>query len=470
MGRGRRIALNTTWLVAAQLCGALAGVFVVGHVASRLTPAGYGELEGVTSFVTLFTPLVFLGIQLILIRAICERPELAGQAVTDALVIRAAALPLFAGGVFVVGPLVIPGVDWTLLGLGALNLFFVYYLQCFELPFEAFERMHFIALGTLACYAVGLSLSVVAVHLELGPVGVMAARTLAVLTQTAVLVIAGLAVGLGPRRGLDVRRCLGTLRQGLPLMLSMALNLYLLEFGRTTLASARSAAEVGLYSSAASLSSKFILFVHALTQAVQPALCKAWLDGREPYAELLGRVLRFVLILTLPLASGSFFVAGDLIGFIFGEQYLEAGPVMAVLMGAIHLQFLSSVLSASVVARGRETVVIVGAVVAVAVDVALSVLLIPLHGHLAAGLVTALSQAVLVVFFLGVQRDLLRVILGQLKLPRVLAANAALVGACLLLRGLGAPVIIVGAAATYAAVVLALRCIDREELRSILGR
>jgi O-antigen/teichoic acid export membrane protein len=261
-----------------------------------------------------------------------------------------------------------------------------------------------------------------------------------------------------------------TLRQGLPLLLSMALNLYLLEFGRTTLVSARSAAEVGLYSSAASLSSKFILFVHALTQAVQPALCKAWLDGRTHYAELLGRVLRFVLILTLPLAAGSFFVASDLVGFIFGEQYLEAGSVMAVLMGAIHLQFLSSVLSASVVARGRETVVIVGAIVAVAVDIALSILVIPTHGYLAAGLVTAVSQAVLVVFFLGVQHDVLRVILRQLKLPRVLAANAVLVGACVALQDLGTVVVIAGAAAVYAVVVLALRCIDREEIRSVLGR
>jgi O-antigen/teichoic acid export membrane protein len=470
MGRGRRIALNTTWLVLAQLAGAVAGLFVVGHVADRLTPAGYGELEGVTSFATLFTPLVFLGIQLILIREICATPSIASRAVADALVIRAVALPLFAGGILLIGPVVIPGVDWTLLGLGAVNLYLVYYLQCFELPFEAFERMHFIALGTLACYVVGLSLSLVAVHLELGPVGVMAARALAVLTQTAVLAVSAWAVRLGPRLSFDARRCATTLRQGLPLLLSMALNLYLLEFGRTTLASSRDAAEVGLYSSAASLSSKFILFVHALTQAVQPALCKAWLDGRDEYADLLGRVLRFVLILTVPLASGSFFVAGDLVEFIFGDQYADAGGVMAVLMCAIHLQFLSSVLSASVVARGREVVVIVGAVIAVAVNIALSIGLIPTYGYLAAGLVTVASQAVLVVFFFVVQRDVIGVILRQLKLARVIAANALLVGACVLLRDLGAVVVIAGAASVYGVAVLALRCIDRAEIRSVLGR
>lgn len=462
--------MNTAWLSMAQLAGAIAGLFIVGYVANQLTPSGYGELEGVTSFVTLFTPIVFLGIQLILIREICAKPDTAARAVGDAMTLRAAALPLFAGSILIIAPLVIPDLSWSLLLLGITNSFFVYYLQCFELTFEAFERMQFMALGTIACYVVGMSMSIVAVKLGWGPEGVMAARALAVLSQTTVLIISLRVVYFAPRFTMATKRYLSTLRQGLPLLASMALNLYLLEFGRTALVSTRSAEEVGLYSSAASLSSKFILFVHALTQATQPAICKAWVDGHGEYADLLGRVLRFVLILTLPMAFGSFFVADELVVFIYGDQYVEAGAVMAILMGAIHLQFLSSVLNASVVARGKENLVIVGSALAVGTNIILAITIIPTHGIIAAGLITVVSQAVLVTFFLAVQRDTLSIILRQLKLPRVLLANAVLVGVCYSLQGQNAVVIILGAAAIYGLAVVALRCIDREEIRTILNR
>lgn len=470
MSRGRKIALNTAWLSMAQLAGAIAGLFVVGYVADKLTPAGYGELEGVTSFVTLFTPIIFLGIQLILIREVCSKPDVAAQAVGDAMTLRAMALPLFAGSIMLVGPWVIPDLSFTLLLLGITNYFFVYYLQCFELTFEAFERMHFMAFGTLSCYLVGMTMSVVAVELDWGPEGVMAARTLAVLTQTTVLAISLRAVYFAPKFKPNLKRYRSTLRQGLPLLASMALNLYLLEFGRTTLASTRSPEEVGLYSSAASLSSKFILFVHALTQATQPAICKAWVDGPSEYAELLGRVLRFVLILTLPMAFGSFFVADELVVFIFGDQYIEAGTVMAILLCAIHLQFLSSVLNASVVARGKENLVIIGSALAVGVNITLAVSLIPTTGLISAALITVASQAVLVVFFLAVQRDSLTTVLKQLKLPRVLLANTSLAGVCFALQGQNAIIIIGGAASVYGIAIVLLRCIDREEIRAITGR
>ena len=97
MSRGGRIALNTAFLSGAQVLGAAAGLVVVGIVASRLGPTGYGEMEGAISFVTLFTPIIFAGIQLILIRDICAKPEIGARAIGDALIIRALLLPIFAG-------------------------------------------------------------------------------------------------------------------------------------------------------------------------------------------------------------------------------------------------------------------------------------------------------------------------------------------------------------------------------------
>ena len=182
------------------------------------------------------------------------------------------------------------------------------------------------------------------------------------------------------------------------------------------------------------------------------------------------RALRFVLILTIPMGIGSFFVAHDLIGLIFGDDFVEAGVVMGILMCAIHLQFLSHVLNASVVARGKENYVALGAAIAVAANLALCVTVIPEYGYVGAAVTTVASQGVLVAFLLFVQRDNVVALARQLKLARVAAANVVLLGVCFLLREQGMLVIIPAAVAAYSGAVLALRCIDKDELKAVLGR
>jgi len=470
MSRGRRIAINATFLSGAQVLAALGGVFVVGRVAAILTPEGYGQLEGMTSFVTLFTPIIFAGIQLILIRDICAKPETAARAVGDALIIRAALFPLFAGAILLFMPAQLRGFGWPLIILGIMNGFIVNYLQSYELIFEATERMWVIGLSTFSCYAAGLPVSYTAAVLGFGPAGVMGARVIGGLVQTGVLVIAMHLMFSAPKFEVDWARQAGHLRRGFPLMMSVALSFFLLEVSRATLASSRPTEEVGLYSSAAMISSKLILFVYLLTRALQPALCKTWLESKQSYADLLGRSLRLALIVTLPMGLGAVFVADDLIGLIFGHDFLAAAPAMVILMFALHLQFLETVLTASVVARNKENFVLIGAALAVGVNFLLSILFIPIHGYLVAALVTLVSQLVLVVFYLCVQYDIFRALLRQLKLGRVGLANLVLFGVCYLMRDLNGLLIIPVAMAVYAVMVLGLRCIDREEIRSVVGR
>ncbi len=273
-----------------------------------------------------------------------------------------------------------------------------------------------------------------------------------------------------PRFDIKPRRYMAHLKRGFPLLVSVTLNQLLVEVGRATLTSTRPASEVGLYSCAATLATKIILFIHALTQAIQPALCKAWLEGKASYADLLGRALRFVIIVTFPVGTGAIFVADDLIRLIYGEDYVEASLVMTILMFAIHLQFMASVLTASVVARGKENWVMLGAALAVGINFGLCLCFIPTYGYLAAGLITLASQAVLVVFFLALQRDVLLTILKHLKLLRVGAANVLMVLVCYLMRDLSGLLIIPVAMALYGLAVLGLRCIDPDEIRAVLGR
>jgi O-antigen/teichoic acid export membrane protein len=470
MSRARRIALNTAWLTLAQGLATVAAVFVVGYVARELGSEGFGELEGAISFAILFSPIVFAGIQLILVREVVGHPERAGRALGDALVIRLLMLPLFAVLVWFLAPLVVPQIRPVMIALAVVNSFALMYGQSLSIPIEAAERMHFMAWGTVLLTVVAMVLSVVAVVVGWGPEGVLGARISGMVVCMIFLAIVVLTKFCRPQFDLNLGRLWTVLRQGIPLAIQFLLGLVLLEVDKAMLARMTSLDQVGEYGSATVLAYKFEMIILAFQTALVPSLVAAWSEGAKAYEALLGRALRFALILGLPFAVGTGFVAPALMVFIFGEGYLAAAPLLATLMWFVPCQFVNRVLASSLAASHRERWVALAVAVAVAANIGLNALFIPRYGHHGAAWATVATEVLLAVLYLGAQRQQLRGMLGFIKLPRVLLAVGVMAAACYAMSSLPAPVVIVGAAVVYGGAVLLLRAVDREEVRALTGR
>lgn len=504
MSRARRIVFNTLWLLFSQVATTLAAIFVAGFVASQLGERGFGELNGADAFVMLFSPIVFAGIQVILVREIVkannsedlsdeEKLLVARRALGDAIVIRLAVTPLFIGLVWVLAPHFIPQIRHILIWIAIVNWFLNMYQQTFTIPLEASERMHFIAIGNFLAQVVGMGLSVVAVIYAFGPEGVLGARSTGMAASFLFLVSVLSFAFYKPKFEFDVGRYLKILRQGLPLAIYYLMGLVLLEIDKTMLTFMASLGEehwlvrgvpwiqsaeamgigledVGRYSSATILAYKFEMVVIAFQTALVPSLVATWNEGKAVYEAMLGRSMRVVLILGVPVAVGTGFISRDIMDLIYADEYLVASRVLAIIIWFVPFQFLNRVLASSLAATERERFVPMCVAIAVIGNVLLNSAFIPWWGYEGAGIATVITEGVLVLLYLLVQRQHLVGVLKQLKLARVLLAIGILVALCWVMSGMHFVLIIAAAVVVYAAAVLLLKCIDREEIRAVTGR
>jgi O-antigen/teichoic acid export membrane protein len=466
--------MNTAWLTLGQGITTLAALFVTGYVANRLGTASYGEMELSVAFANFFSPVIFAGIQIPLIKAIIDAPARRGEAFGDALLIRLVLAPVFVGLVLLTAPLVIPNVRSELVWLAIAYTFLVFYTQSLTVPIEAAERMRSIGIGTILMTVVGMALSIVVVIVGMGPDAVLGARIAGMIACVVYLVVV-LSVGFyRPRFKPDLARYKALAKRGVPLASSFLLGLVLLEVDKVMLPHFMPAGRdpneaVGLYQSATVLAYKFEMIIIPFTTAFTPPLVAALAENPAAFQGLLGRGLRLALILGLPIAVGTGFVAVDITDFIFGEEFLASAPTLAMIIWFVPLQFLNRVLAVALAVNGRERWVALAVGAALATNIAANVFLIPRFEILGAAIATVASEGLLTLIYLIVIREHLFGVLKHLKLARVALAVTAMGAVCVLISRWHMALIIAIAVAVYAVAVLGLRCVTRDEIKALRG-
>lgn len=474
MSRARTIVLNTASLTIAQGLTSVAAIFVTGYVARRLEPVNYGEMELAIAFVNFFSPIVFAGIQIPLIKAIINDPQNRQRSFGDALLIRLALTPLFVAVVWLLAPYLVPDVRDTLLWLALANTFLVFYAQSLTVPIEADERMHYMGIGTLIMSVVGMALSVFAVLYGFGPEGVLGARATGMLVCFIYLMIVIGVAFYSPRFRPSLSRYKDYAKRGVPLAFSFLLGLVLLEIDKIMLPhllpenmDPREA--VGLYQSTTVLAYKFEMIIIPFTTAITPPLVAALKESVEAFPRLLGRALRFALILGLPVAVGTGIIALDIMDFVFGDDYRGAVPVLSVLVWFVPLQFINRVMAASVAVDDKERWVAIAVAIAVAANLGANTVLVPLMGITGAAVATIISEALLAGIYIVVMRSHMGGVFRELKLVRVLIAVAVMGIICTLLSFLNAFIIIGLAAVIYGGAILGLKAVTKDELKALRG-
>lgn len=475
MSRARRILSNTAWLTAGQLVTTVAALFVTGKVAELLGPIAYGEMELAQSMVNFFSPIIFAGIQIPLINTIVSNRADGPRAFGDAILIRLLVTPVFVAVAYLGARLLIPYVDFTLVWLAIAYWWLIFFFQSLTVPVEAAERMHFMGIGTIIMTTVGMVLSLAVVYNGLGNTWVLGARVTGMAVCFLYMVVVIAVTFYRPRFQPELKRYKEIGRRGLPLALSFLLGLLLLEQDKVMFAwflpesYGDPTRAVGLYQSATVLAYKFEMIVIPLATAITPPLVDALEESAEGFEEMLGKALRVALILGLPVAVGTGFIASDIMEFIFDDDYLAAAPVLTILVWFVPLQFLNRVMAAALAVHKRENWVAIAVLLAVIINFVANALLIPQMQVVGAAYATIASEVILVLIYFIVLRDHFVGVVRELKLVRLLVSVALMALVCTLMLGLNALLIIGAAAVVYGAAVLGTKAVTKSELQALRG-
>jgi O-antigen/teichoic acid export membrane protein len=372
-------------------------------IARRLGAAAFGIISVAAAVRLYLVCMVEGGIDSIGMREAAAQRSFARQLAPALVVVRVGVAALLVLLVATIGFVLLPQPDGVLIALYSLTL----------LPLAANLRWLHLghgssvgpALTRLASESLMLVVVVVALHEPGDLVRVPLAQFLGDATG-AVLLALLVGKALGPLSiGSAWRTARPVLAESWPLVLHALLGLVMFNADLLMLRLFRGATEVGQYAAAYTIIGFLVYLGVVYYQSLLPALSRDHLDAAAR-ARTYALSLEQVLLAGAPVAAGGILVAGSLIPFVFGAGYGAAALPFALLAASVPASWLRNVAQAGQVAQRRSELLLRTSLIAVGVNLALNLLLIPRFGPVGAAAATLATEVLRAFIALGYSRGL----------------------------------------------------------------
>jgi len=241
------------------------------------------------------------------------------------------------------------------------------------------------------------------------------------------------------------------------------------KFDSVILNVARGDLETGHYNAAYNLVLSAAVISNAVNVSLYPVLSRHAAGASVSLARISGRVLRYLMALSLPIAIGGWALSDRIVALLFGAEYAPAAPALSVLVWAVPLMFASELMGYLVLVRGGEHGVARAVLVSTGFSVACNLILIPRYGVAGASLMTVVTEAILVVQYAWYLRTLRADIPWGRTLVRPTVAALVTGALALALRDLPVLATVAAVGVVYGVLLVALGVIGREELSFVRG-
>lgn len=476
MSMGRRVGVNSVWLIAQPLFLNVVTLLAMGYITRQLGKSGYGVFNDGFAIVALYAPLANLGLRTVVVRDLAEQRADAARVFGAYLALRLGLALLVAGLVAAYFAWRPPGMQrGVVVMLAALSMLLQVLTQSLGDRFRASERMRPVAVAEMAGGLSLTALSVLALALDFGLVGFTVAYVLGTGIGLAVITRSYLPAFGWPRPNLDRALMRGQLRQARPFIVMQwvagvtdrpVIDIRLLM-------ETAGAAVTGSYSAVALLVNRLGVIPQGVTGALFPAVAAGYAERRAEVEQTVRGAMLYLAIATVPLAVAVSFVAGPVVRLVFGAEYASAAPALAILIWVVPLLGPNLLMYDCLAAVRRQNVAAAITLAGGIGLIALYALLIPRFGAVGAAASLVAKEALLFVVLLREMRRSFTepVPLGQLGKAGLalglMAAPLALVATSTsLLLQLGA---VAGGAGLYALALFRLRVLRLTALRDWLS-
>jgi O-antigen/teichoic acid export membrane protein len=444
-------------------------------IVRNLGASDYGQYAAVLAFGAMFVFLADLGLSPYTVREVArwrdapDGMERANALYSNVLALRLvlssiAAILLISAALLTERPLVMVGA----IALNALGLIIYGVQGASDAMLAGFERLDRSAMAKVLYQVVFVTGGAIALALGAGYYGLIGATLLGVALLTYICWQAARELGLR-FAGLNVRIWLALLRASLPFgVIGFTLGLSY-KFDSVLLNIFRGDAETGYYNAAYNLVFSATMISNVLNTALYPSLTRQANYAPQSLPEIYARMLRYLLVLSLPIAIGGWALADQIIPFLFKMAYLPAVPALQIVIWVVPLMFTSEFLGYVVLIAGQERWVARSVIISTSVNVVANLMLVPIFGLLGAAVMTVVTEAVLVGQYLWVLRATIRRFNWGSTLLRPLLAALLMGIQVLALRGLPLLLDIALAGLSYGGLLLLLGVIGRDEFRFVRG-
>lgn len=396
-----RYLSNTSWLLAAKVYRMTFALLITIWMARYLGPEQFGIFNYALSFVTLFSVLVSLGMDKLIVRELLNKPEEEGNILASALIIRVVGaffLMVFASLLI----LEIRPNDQLMFAL-VLVFSFGFFFKAFELMrywFEAHVKGKYSSLIEVIAVTCSISGKLILILID-APL-IYFAWTVAVETVVMALclfvfyVLHGGSFAHWKPKFAKIRFLL---LEAWPLILAGTLYVIYTKVDQIMLGEMVGLEAVGIYAAAVKLSEGWFFVPVVIATSLFPAMLNAKKKSRELYLERTQHLLNLMVIIGLLAAICISLIAYPVVVIAFGPSYTDAAWILMVhIWGGIFLA-MSSVSYRFFIAEGLQKYSFYRGLTGLFVNLFLNLWLIPLFGAMGAAIATVVSQAMALYLF-----------------------------------------------------------------------
>lgn len=463
------VARNSLWLIARPMVVSVISVFVTALVARRLGADRYGLLLLLVAYVALFAPFVSFGLRPYMVREVATKREKARQIVEEMLVLRLGLAAVVTVPVILGYPVFFgrAGYDLVLISIVVAQVFINAASSCFLDTLHGLENMKVAAGAMMVAGLVvqaGLAIAVLLDH-DIYPFALaylIGGGVLLIVSAVAVVRTIGAPRLTWPR--------LGHLRQGWRFFLP---NLFETLRQRTAyflINHFLGAHAVGLFGAAQALTQKFEMLHDGIASASFPRVAGLHAQSSAVLNDLVRGTAKVLLLISLPLASGLFFVSDEIIDFLYGESYQKAAAILPLLGATVPFVFFYSFFASLLGAIRKQRKVV--HISALGTIVSMGFLLSGVYygGLLGAAIALFAGYVILTVLAAAVYWYEKGAPFRAQDMLRTGVANMVMIAALYLVADLHLVVQVFVGAVVYAAAVFGLRLILAAEIKAVLGR
>ena len=370
-----------------------------------LTPAGAGRYQFAINFIGYFETVVLFGLGTWITREMSKHRDEANRYWSSSIVLRFAlwlsSLPVMGLAVLAYARLsALAGDTVVAIAFYAAALIPEFVSDSFSATFLANERMEYPAAISSVTTVLRVTLGTLALLLGYGFVGL--AATSLVVNLITMLILGLLASRLFFQPRLQFESAFGRemARESLPLMVNNLLSKVFFMSDVLLLQPLRGDIEVGYYGAAYRYIRGLDIIPSYFTMAIFPLISRFAESKRESLVRAYTLSIKLLLMVALPIAVGTTFIARELILILAGPDYLpQSATALQLLVWYMPVGFVNSVTQYVLIAINQQRFLTRAFLVGAAFNVISNLLLIPRYGFAAAAAITALSEVALFVPF-----------------------------------------------------------------------
>lgn len=403
----QRVTKNVSVLFISQILNYVLGFFTLMFTARYLGVDGFGTLSFALAFTGIMSVCMDMGLNTLTIREVARDKSLMKEYIANTTLIK---LILTFFTFFIIFLII------NILGYNQQTIQVIYFItaytalsafsQLFYAVFQANEEMEYKSLGSiLTSFLLFLGVLVV-IYNNFNITQLSAMYTIVgacILTYTFIIFSWKFYL---PKLKFNKEKWKSLLKESWPFAITgISINLYL--WIDTIILSLMQGPEaVGLYNASYKLILVLLFIPGVFNDAIFPIMSQYYISSKEDLKTTFEKLFKIMMLIAIPMGVGTVIIANKVIILIYGENFIGAVIALQILIWSTVLIFARSPFERLLESSDRQRVVSKIFMIGVFFNVILNLIVIPHYSYIGAGIITVLTDTLVLGLLLFVTRKL----------------------------------------------------------------